>query len=339
MSSTNLEPPAQRAEDAPELIAQALCTLDPIEAARVQTGFNAAAARPATLRVNTLKATADEVAEALAAAGIAYERAPWYDDAFILDGAVRERVVWDLPIYQNGAIYLQSLSSMLPPLALAPRAGADVLDMCAAPGGKTSQMAALAHGAAHLTACEMSAPRAEKLSYNLNKLGARNVNVMRVDARKLDEFFSFDQVLLDAPCTGTGTYRTGDERAPKRMTKQLLAKTTRSQHALLDRALTVLKPGGTLVYSTCSILPQENDDQVAAALKKHRDCKLVPLTPEAAHPSDEDAQPLPPSAVTLVDAVERGDIPTLASPLAGTITVCPTKLFEGFYLACITKTK
>lgn len=324
----------------PELLACAYTTWpDATEVVRIQEGFDAAAARPVTLRANTLKATADDVAAALAEAGIAYEQVPWYSDAFVLDDTVRERAVWDLPIYQDGAVYLQSLSSMLPPLALAPRAGADVLDMCAAPGGKTSQMAALAHGAAHLTACEMSAPRAEKLSYNLNKLGARNVNVMRVDARKLDELFSFDQILLDAPCTGTGTYRAGDERAPKRMTKKLLAKTTRSQRALLDRALTALKPGGTLVYSTCSILPQENDDQVTAALKKHRDCKLAPLTPEAAHPTDEDAKPLPPTAAALVVAVERGDIPTLAGSVAGTITVCPTKLFEGFYLACITKTK
>lgn len=325
---------------APELLATAYAAWpDAAELTRIQEGFDAAAARPVTLRANTLKATADEVAAALTKAGIAYERVPWYSDAFVFDSAVRERAVWDLPIYQDGAIYLQSLSSMLPPLALAPRTGADVLDMCAAPGGKTSQMAALARGTAHLTACEMSAPRAEKLSYNLNKLGARNVNVMRVDARRLDEFFSFDQILLDAPCTGTGTYRAGDERAPKRMTQQLLAKTTRSQRALLDRALTVLKPGGTLVYSTCSILPQENDEQVVAALAKHRDCKLVPLTPEAAHPTDEEAQPLPPTAAALVDAVDRGDIPTLAGSLAGTLTVCPTKLFEGFFLACMTKTK
>ena len=101
---------------------------------------------------------------------------------------------------------------MTPPLALGPRAGADALDMCAAPGGKTSQMAAL-EPEAHITACELSAPRAEKLTYNLQKLGAHNVQVMKTDARRLDEFFSFDQILLDAPCTGTGTVRAGDQRA------------------------------------------------------------------------------------------------------------------------------
>ncbi len=152
-------------------------------------GFDAARERPVTLRANTLKATSDQVSATLDAAGIGYTRVPWYEDAFVLDGA-REREVWDLDIYRDGLVYLQSLSSMLPPLILDPLAGADILDMCSAPGGKTSQIAALTTNGAHLTACEMSAPRAEKLAYNLDKLGAQNVNIMRTDARRLDEFFS-----------------------------------------------------------------------------------------------------------------------------------------------------
>ena len=254
----------------------------------------------------------------------------------MLNDGVCERDVWELPIYREGKIYLQSLSSMLPPLVLEPRTGADVLDMCAAPGGKTSQLYALANGRAHITACELHAPRAEKLAYNLAKLGCKNVNVMRCDARKLDEFFSFDQILLDAPCTGTGTFRTGDERATKRMTEALLAKVTRSQRALLDRALTVLKPGGTLLYSTCSILPQENNEQIAYALKRHRDCKLVPLFGGASVQEDE-STPLSPRAQAIVDAVQKGAIPALPTAFKETLTVCPSKLFEGFYLALIKK--
>ena len=126
-------------------------------------GFDAARARPVTLRANTLKATSDQISTALDAAGIGYARVPWYEDAFVLDGA-REREVWDLDIYRDGLVYLQSLSSMLPPLILDPLRGADILDMCSAPGGKTSQIAALTANGAHLTACEMSAPRAEKLA-------------------------------------------------------------------------------------------------------------------------------------------------------------------------------
>lgn len=289
---------------------------------RILDGYRAAATRPVTLRANALKADAGKAAEALGAAGIGFARVPWYAEAFVLDDTVSERDVWDLDAYRGGEVYLQSLSSMTPPLALRPRAGADVLDMCAAPGGKTSQMAAL-EPEAHITACELSAPRAEKLTYNLQKLGARNVQVMKTDARRLDEFFSFDQILLDAPCTGTGTVHAGDPRAEKRITAQLLAKVTRSQAQLLDRALTVLKPGGELVYSTCSVLPQENEEQVRNALKakRHRDCELVPLNLDTAWTEGDFALPL----------LENG--------LPGTLTIAPTRFFEGFYIAKIKKTR
>lgn len=308
---------------------------------RILAGFEEARERPVTLRANTLKTTVDEVCRELEAHGIAHERVPWYDDALVALG-VRERDLWELDIYREGCIYLQSLSSMLPPLLLEPRAGADILDMCAAPGGKTAQIAALTGNAAHLTACEMSAPRAEKLAYNLGKLGAANVNVMRTDARRLDEFFSFDQILLDAPCTGTGTYRAGDERAEKRMTPQLLAKVTKSQRALLDRALTVLKPGGTLVYSTCSILAEENDEQVRAALKRHRDCKIVPIVlndpDNASTACDDDEKRVKP---ILLDHTAEGPLalPLFKQPSdePGTLTLAPTRFFEGFYVAAIKK--
>ena len=281
---------------------------------RVLAGYGAACGRPVTLRANALKADADEVAAALDAAGIAFERVPWYADAFVLP-AVRERAVWELALYQEGRVYLQSLSSMLPVLALEPRAGADILDMCAAPGGKTSQICALTGGGAHVTACEMNAPRAEKLAYNLEKLGAANVNIMRVDARRLDEFFRFDQVLVDAPCTGSGTMRAGDARAERRITPKLLEKVTRSQSQLLDRALTVLKPGGELVYSTCSVLPAENEEQVERALERHRDCELASIAATAAA---TDAAPLP-------------------CRLDGCALICPDGRYEGFFIAKIKK--
>lgn len=310
--------------------------LDESTRAVVEEGFDRARERPVTLRANTLKATTGQIARALDDAGIGYSRVPWYEDAFVLDG-VRERDVWDLDIYRDGLVYLQSLSSMLPPLVLEPRPGADILDMCAAPGGKTAQIAALTGNAAHLTACEMSSPRAEKLTYNLEKLGAQNVNVMRTDARRLDEFFCFDQILLDAPCTGTGTYRAGDERAEKRMTRQLLVKVVKSQRALLDRALTVLKPGGTLVYSTCSVLPEENDDQVRAALKRHRDCKVIPIALHALNDGEIEGGK---RAIQLAGA-DEGEfaMPVLESPraLEGTVTLSPSRLYEGFYVAAIQK--
>lgn len=123
----------------------------------------------------------------------------------------------------------------------------------------------------------MSIPRAEKLEANLHRQGAKNVPVMRIDARELDEFFRFDRILLDAPCTGTGTVVSGNEKSLRGLTEQLLSKCARSQRALLT-APWELKPGGTLVHSTCSILPQENEDALQEALDKHMDCELIPST-------------------------------------------------------------
>lgn len=157
--------------------------------------------RLTTLRANTLKATAEEIAEALQAENINFSKVPWYEDAFVLDEATYKDLA-ELEIFNNGKIYLQSLSSILPPLVIDPRPDQDILDMCAAPGGKTTQMAALGGKGCNITACEMHMPRAEKLRFNLEKQSASNVTVMQTDARRLDEFFRFDKILLDAPCSG-----------------------------------------------------------------------------------------------------------------------------------------
>lgn len=285
--------------------------------------------RPVTFRANALKSNAAEVADALNAAGIEFERVPWYADAFVVPASF-ERAVWNLDLIHDGKIYLQSLSSMLPPLALAVQPGQDVLDMCAAPGGKTTQLAAL-EPQAHVTAAEMHAPRADKLEHNLEKQGAKNVQVMRIDARELDEFFSFDRILLDAPCTGSGTIVAGCERTIKGFSEQLLQKCARSQRALLDRGLTVLKPGGYLLYSTCSLLPQENEDAVLHALKKHRDCELVALNKTG------DADGNPTVAAPFAKLLAQHDIPVLHNEIEGTVTVAPTREYEGFFLALMTK--
>jgi len=268
--------------------------------------------RAVTLRANTLKASRDEVAGALDAAGIAWEGVPWSREAFVLPAAC-ERDVWNLPLFEEGKVYLQSLSSMLPPIVLGPRPGADVLDMCAAPGGKTTQMAALSGGRARITACEMHAPRAEKLEFNLRRQGASNVNVMRVDARRLDDFFSFDQVLLDAPCSGSGTLDAANPRLKQYFTLKLIEKSKASQRALLAKALKLLKPGESMVYSTCSVLAQENEDVVAWAVKG-KPYKVVPVA---------------------FDGMD--DLPRLPTSLPGTLCVCPTERYEGFFVAKINR--
>lgn len=338
-------------------------------AARVVSGYRTP--RASSLRANALRSTRDEVADALSDAGIAWTAVPWYADAFVVGGNA-EKPLRELALYDEGGIYLQSLSSMLPPLVLGAQPGIDILDMCAAPGGKTTQLAALGGAGMRITACELHAPRAEKLEHNLRKQGAGNVVVMRTDARKLDDFFSFDRILLDAPCSGSGTLRAGDPKLHARFTQALIQKSRKSQAALLDKALALLKPGGTLVYSTCSVLACENEDIVRAALKKAAKrgsytlepvsipgANLVPAeqlaamqtaatptmeeadglassrpascgdAPGAATPSASNAAVLHPAAFHPVD------LPILPTTLEGTLCVCPTALFEGFFIAKI----
>ena len=270
-------------------------------ARRIAAGFEAG--RKTTLRVNRLKAEPAQIAAALADAGISARRVPWSEDALVLEGAGEDAVA-ALPMFENGEIYMQSLSSMIPPLVLGAQAGENVLDMAAAPGGKTTQIAAL------ITACERNKMRAERLEYNVKKQGASRVTVMNMDARQLDDFFAFDRVLLDAPCSGSGTVTEGSRG---QFSREYLDRTVKMQKTLLDKAIRLLKPGHELVYSTCSVLREENEEVVAAALKKGG-VQLVPI-----------------------DTAAFEGVPLLPTDMPGVMCVCPDEWYEGFFVAKMKK--
>lgn len=269
--------------------------------------------RKVTLRVNTLKTTAKNIKEILKQNEIDFEEVAFSSEALILNN-VEEKDIENLDIYKNGEIYLQSLSSILPPIILGPEEGKDILDMAAAPGGKTTQMAALTNNKAHITACEMNNIRIEKLKYNINKQGA-SVYIMQKDSRNLDDFFSFDQILLDSPCSGSGTISLFDPNLEKYFTEKLVEKSTKAQLALLRKAIRILKPGGVMVYSTCSILEKENEEILKEALKGSN-IEIVPIN-------------------------LKGEemVPKLPVKIEGTLCVCPTEYYEGFFVAKIRKLK
>ena len=195
------------------------------EASSISEGF---VRRLVSFRINPLKAGAEEVLGAFS--GHEVERVPWYAEAFVLH-APQERVE-ESAVYREGKIYLQSLSSMLPPLLLAPREGENILDMAAAPGGKTCELYALSDGKALITACERDKIRFERLRFNLARQGATRINAVLTDALKLDDALKFDKVLLDAPCSGSGTIVAGK---PYRLTEEYLGKCVRAQTALLKK--------------------------------------------------------------------------------------------------------
>lgn len=270
--------------------------------------------RPVTLRVNTIKSTVEAVAALLDKAGIAYERVPWYEDAFILRD-VREEAIQAMPEYEAGHMYLQSLSSMMPPLVVAPGKNESILDMAAAPGGKTTQMAALSGNTALITACEKNKIRAERLQFNLDRQGVKRVNVMCQDARQLNDLFKFDKVLLDAPCTGAGTILIAEGEPERRMDAAWVVKTASTQKAMLKKALTLLSAGHEMVYSTCSILREENEDVLKAVLPA-MNAEIVPIEHEFLQHA-----------------------PLLPTTIPGVVCVKPTELFEGFFVAKIRKRK
>ena len=295
----------------PLLIDRLNAQYGPALAEEIVAGF---VRRPVTLRVNTLKSTMEAVCAVLDRAGITYESVPWYQDALILRG-VREEAVQALLEYEAGCMYLQSLSSMMPPLVVAPKKNESILDMAAAPGGKTTQMAALSGNTALITACEKNKIRAERLQFNLDRQGAKRVNVMCQDARQLNDLFKFDKVLLDAPCTGSGTILIAEGEPERRMTFDWVAKTASTQKAMLKKALTLLSAGHEMVYSTCSILREENEDVLNAVLPGMK-AEIVPIEHEFLQHA-----------------------PLLPTTIPGVVCVRPTELYEGFFVAKIRKKK
>ena len=281
-------------------------------AERIAEGY--AARRAVTLRANPLKTDAQIVRSALEDRGIAVRPVSWYGDAMIVEN-VREDAITQLEMYERGEIYLQSLSSMIPPMFLGAKPGENVLDMAAAPGGKTTQIAALTGNQAMITACEMNKIRADRLKYNVARQGATRVTVMNIDSRNMDDLFSFDRILLDAPCSGSGTVQLGSPRSKGQFGKEFLARTTKQQEALLLKALRLLRPGCEMIYSTCSVLAQENEDIVRRVLKKAN------------------------AEVVQLDLTAFEGVPQLPVTIPGTLCVCPDALYEGFFVAKIRRIK
>ncbi len=239
-------------------------------------GFLSHLARPLAsyLRLNTLRASRGRIMELLAREGVELEPSP-------VDLFYRVRSQADLGLtraYMLGLIYPQALSSALPVLALDPRPGELVLDICAAPGGKTTHMAQLMKDKGIVVANDRRFGRITALSANVKRLGITSVVVTFFRGEQFpSRFHRFDKVLVDAPCSGEGKYRLG-ERGTLFFKKAGTTNLPAIQKGILVRAFDLLKPGGKLVYSTCTFNPEENEGVVTYLLKK-RDADVVDWTP------------------------------------------------------------
>jgi len=228
-----------------------------------------------SIRVNTLKIDINKLVKRVSKEW-KLEPVPWCKEGFWIEhrgeGDEKRRDVGNLIEHVLGYIYVQEAASMIPPLVLDPQPGERVLDMCAAPGSKTTQIAQYMKNKGALVGNDVTGIRLAALGINTQRCGVRNIIMTRMQGHRFYGI-EFDRVLVDAPCSGTGTIRkslkTIDMWNPK--LASYLAKT---QKSLAKTAFTLLKPGGTMVYSTCTLEPEENEGVVDFLLNTFPDARV-----------------------------------------------------------------
>lgn len=233
---------------------------------------------PKTFRVNSLKSTTIEIVEYAQSQGWQLKALPWYPEAFTIDREDRSVPLGHTLPHFTGRLYIQEASSMVPPAVLDPQPGERVLDLAAAPGSKTTQLAAMMDNQGLLVANDSSATRIKALTANLERIGTLNTVVTNVSGHRLGRLVSayFDKVLLDAPCTAEGTIAKNPELTA-RWSENAVIKLSTLQGKLLLGAWEAVKPGGVLVYSTCTFAPEENEGVLSSFLKLHPEATIEPF--------------------------------------------------------------
>ena len=260
------------AERLPEPFLERLCQILPSD--RV-AGCLAAFERPisTTFRVNTLRADVGSAISRLTAAGFAVCPLSWPALGGIVAYSVpdeQRRGLTESEVCRRGEIYLQNPSSMIPPLVLDPQAGERVLDLAAAPGGKALQMAGLMGNQGRLAAVEQARSRFFKMKEILDRHGVQIAETYLKDGAGVWKSCpeAFDRVLLDAPCSGEGRFRAGVPSSYAYWSPRKIGEMARKQKRLMFSAVQCLKPGGVLVYATCTMAPEENELVVERSLRR-----------------------------------------------------------------------
>lgn len=274
--------------------------------------------RNTTIRVNTIKYNIQDLMRHFKEKNIKFERVLWYSDALIIKNAT-EKELQKLEIYEKGYIYLQSLSSMVPPLVLNPKKGEKVLDLTAAPGSKTTQMAALMENEGYILANELDKIRSERLQYNVKSQGAEIVEVINGRGEKIGNSYTeyFDKVLLDTPCSGEGRFWLGKPMTYKDWSLKKVNQLAKIQKKLFESAYKATKRNGIMVYSTCTINKEENEYILDWAINNF-DIKLLEIN------------------LNIKEAI-KGDNTGLNSSIDKAIKILPSQNMEGFFVAKIKK--
>jgi len=226
------------------------------------------------LRVNTMKVPAEVFARENQET-FSLRPVSWCREGFYYE---QESRPGRHPYHEAGVYYIQEPSAMAVVSLLDPKPGERVLDLCAAPGGKTTHIASRLNGKGLLVSNEIHPARAKILSQNVERMGIGNAIVTNEDSGSLAEFFPefFDCMVVDAPCSGEGMFRK-DEQARNEWSEANVRLCAERQQEILDNAAKMLKPGGRMVYSTCTFAPEEDEDGIAAFLERHPEFSVVCL--------------------------------------------------------------
>ncbi|MCB1858016.1 MAG: RsmB/NOP family class I SAM-dependent RNA methyltransferase [Gammaproteobacteria bacterium] len=281
--------------------------------------------RPTSFRVNTLKSESSKLLLELQQLGLDVRPVKWMSGAFTLGDHGQRRRLTESPAFREGRLYIQGLASMLAPLLLDPKPGETVLDLAAAPGGKTLQIAAMMKNQGTLSAVESVKGRFFRLRANLALHGATMVKCYLMDGRavggKVPE--RFDRVLLDAPCSSEARFHVSKPESWLRWNIKKVRESARKQVRLLDSAVKSLRVGGRLVYCTCAFSPEENEEVIHRTLKRYPDKLVV------------DAIRLPISGVQ--NGIEAWSGNAYDPQVSQALRVLPTAEISGFFLCQMTK--
>lgn len=277
--------------------------------------------KSSTFRANTLKISAEVLKEKLQQRGIEAEQVSWYKDAFILKN-VPQRIITETELYKQGYFYVQSLSSMIPALVLSPKPNEEILDICAAPGSKTTQIAMLMKNKGEIIANDKSHIRNFRLKANIDMQGITITKILQMHGETLWKMFPefFDKTLVDVPCSMEGRFFMENEKTYKDWTPNKVKVLAGIQKFLLRSAITCTKPGGIIVYSTCTLSPEENEEIIDWILKKERgsiDIEEISL----------------PHENFFKEGLTKYKQKVFDSRILKTKRILPSKLMEGFYVA------
>jgi len=277
---------------------------------------------PLSVRINTLRTDTADLKLRLDHLKIEYRTLVGFPNALI----IKDLTPRDLDftgLLSEGRLYIQSLSSMLPVLLLDPQPGDRVLDLCAAPGSKASQIAALMKNQGELVCIEAIRGRYYKLKSVLSRLGVSNARVVIMDGRRFRDRDLFERILVDAPCSSEGRFKTYDKKTQAFWSLRKIKEMARKQKGLLLNAARLLKKGGILVYSTCTFAPEENEAVVDWLLRKTEgQLEILP----AAYPG-----------IRTYPALTAWEGRNFDPRVSRCLRVLPTDEMEGFFIAQFTK--